>query len=338
MSTSTTPRYTGRASFALQCGVCLVIVAVAALLSLSVGSSQSVSVADVLRTIFGGGDAQAIVDARLDRTVIGLLVGAAVALSGAALQGLTRNPLADPGILGVNAGASLAVVTGLTLGIAGSQLSFVLLALVGGAVAAFTGYAIASVGAGGASPISLALTGAAITAGCTSVTAAMLMRNQGALDVFRFWQVGSVGGRDMSNLLVTLPFLLVGAVVVLSCARTLNALALGDDLARALGQRVLAVRVAIAAGAVLLACAATSIAGPIAFVGLVVPHLVRMACGPDHSRLLPLSALLGAAMVVLADVIGRVINRPGELPAGILTALVGVPVLLVLLRRKVVAL
>ena len=294
---------------------------------------------DAAKALFGGGgDAQAVVDARLDRTLVAVLVGAAVALSGAALQGLTRNPLADPGILGINAGAALAVVIGLTAGIAGSQLSFIALALVGGALAAVAVYTIASAGHGGAGPITLALTGAAVTAGSTSITAAMLMRDQGALDVYRFWQVGSVGGRDPGNLLVTVPFLLLGAVVVLLSARTLNALALGDDLARSLGQRVLVVRLVIAIGAVLLASTATSIAGPIAFVGLVVPHFVRTLCGPDHTRLLPVTAVLGATMLTLADVIGRVIAPPGEVSAGILTALVGVPALIVLLRRKVVTL
>lgn len=309
------------------------------LLSLALGSSQTTGIGDALGAVFGrGGDTAAIVDARIDRTIVAVLVGAAVALSGAALQGLTRNPLADPGILGVNAGASLSVVAGLTAGIAGSQLSFIGLAMLGGATAAVVVYAIASAGRGGAAPITLALTGAAVTAGCTSITAAMLMRDQGALDVYRFWQVGSVGGRDPGNLPITLPFLAIGALVVLLSARTLNTLALGDDLASSLGQRVLLVRLVVAIGAVMLATTATSIAGPIAFVGLVVPHLVRMVVGPDHARLLPLSAVLGAAMLTLADVIGRVIAPPGEVSAGILTALVGVPALIVLLRRKVVTL
>ncbi len=307
--------------------------------SIAIGSSQSLGVLEALRAIFGGaGDAAAVVDARLDRTLVAAVVGAAVALSGAAMQGLTRNPLADPGLLGVNAGASLAVVIGLTTGVAGGQLSFVLLALIGGALAAATVYAIASAGPGGAGPVTLALTGAAVTAGCSSITAALLMRDQGALDVYRFWQVGSVGGREISNLFLALPFLVLGAVVVLGGARTLNALSLGDDLARSLGQRVLLVRLVIAVGAVLLACTATSLAGPIAFIGLIVPHLVRGLVGPDHARLLPLCVLLGASMLILADVLGRVLARPGEVPAGILTALVGVPVLVVLLRRKVVAL
>jgi iron complex transport system permease protein len=312
---------------------------VACVLSLAIGSSSSLGMLDALHALFTGtGDAAAVVDARGTRTLVAVVVGASVAVSGAALQGLTRNPLADPGLLGVNAGASLAVVIGLTTGLAGNQLSFVLLALLGGSLAAFVVYAIASAAYGGAGPITLALTGAAVTAGCSSVTAALLMRDQGALDVFRFWQVGSVGGRERANLFVVLPFLLVGALVVFSSTRTLNALALGDDLARALGGRVALARLTVAAGAVLLACAATSIAGPIAFVGLLVPHLVRGFVGPDHARLLPLSALGGATMLTLADVAGRVVARPGELPAGILTALVGVPALIVLLRRKVVTL
>lgn len=333
---------TGRGS-RRRAGVAFAIAAatlgVACALSLAIGSSSSLGMLDALHAFFTGtGDAAAVVDARATRTLVAVVVGASVAVSGAALQGLTRNPLADPGLLGVNAGASLAVVIGLTAGFAGNQLSFVLLALLGGALAAFAVYAIASAAYGGAGPITLALTGAAVTAGCSSITAALLMRDQGALEVYRFWQVGSVGGRESANLLLTLPFLAVGALIVVASARTLNALSLGDDLARALGRRVALVRITVAAGAVLLACTATSIAGPIAFVGLVVPHVVRGFAGPDHTRLLPLCALGGAVMLTLADVIGRVVARPGELPAGILTALVGVPALIVLLRRKVVTL
>lgn len=306
--------------------------------SLCIGATW-VAPVDVLAALTGQATPHAaVVEARVGRTIVGLVVGAAVALSGAAMQSLTRNPLADPGLTGINAGAALAIVVGIVTGTAAGQLGYLVLALVGGSCAALLWYGVAALTRGGASPITLALTGAAVTAGCTSVTSGLLMGNQRALDMFRFWQVGSVGGRDLSVLPPTLPLLLVGGLLTLACSRALDALALGDDLAAALGRRVWLIRLLVAGGAVMLAAAATSIAGPIAFIGLVVPHLARGLAGRGAMRSGTVSAVLGAALLLLADVLGRVVAPPGEVSAGILTAVLGVPALAVLLRRGTVTL
>lgn len=314
--------------------VSILMLAVTVMLSLMLGA-QSLSPIEVIKAVFGGStpEVQAIVQSRESRTLIGVIVGASIALSGAAMQGITRNPLADPGLLGVDSGAALAVVIGLVTGVTSGQLSFVLLALLGGCIAAVLVYLIASAGARGPDPITMTLAGAAIAAAASGLIAGLLITHQQALDVYRFWSVGSVGGRDLGVLPATLPFLIAGALIVLLGAPALNALALGDEMATTLGHNVLRSRAIIALGAVLLAAGATSIAGPIAFVGLVIPHFARILRGPDYKAILPLCVILGPVLLLLADVVGRVIQPPGEVSAGILTAIVGVPVLIYLVRR-----
>jgi iron complex transport system permease protein len=249
------------------------------------------------------------------------------------MQGLTRNPLADPGILGVNAGATFAMVVGMTtLGLA-SMSEFLPMAFLGAAVAALGVHAIASLGRDGATPMKLAITGAAVTAGLSSWTTGLLLADRRTMESFRFWQVGTVGGRGFDVLATGLPFLVVGALLALAGARLLNTLALGDDLARGLGRRTGRDRLVVALALVLLAGTATALAGPIAFVGLVVPHVVRAFVGPDHTRVLPFSLLVGAALVVLADTLGRVVLPPSEVQVGIMAAAVGVPVFIALIRR-----
>ncbi|MCP3420715.1 FecCD family ABC transporter permease [Nocardioides pinisoli] len=275
----------------------------------------------------------AVVEARLDRTVLGLAVGAALGLAGALMQGLTRNPLADPGILGVNAGATFAMVVGMTTFGATAMGQFLPLAFLGAAVAAAAVHGIASLGRDGATPMKLAITGAALSAGLASWTTGLLLADRRTMESFRFWQVGTVAGRGADVLLAGLPFLLVGALLALAGARCLNTLALGDDLARGLGRRTTRDRLVIALAIVLLAGTATALAGPIAFVGLVVPHVVRALVGPDHRRLLPFSMLGGAVLVVVADTVGRVVLPPSEVQVGIMAAVVGVPVFIALIRR-----
>lgn len=275
----------------------------------------------------------AVVEARLDRTVLGLAVGAALGLAGALMQGLTRNPLADPGILGVNAGATFAMVVGMTTFGATAMDQFLPLAFLGAAVAAAAVHGIASLGRDGATPMKLAITGAALSAGLASWTTGLLLADRRTMESFRFWQVGTVAGRGADVLLAGLPFLLVGALLALAGARCLNTLALGDDLARGLGRRTTRDRLVIALAIVLLAGTATALAGPIAFVGLVVPHVVRALVGPDHRRLLPFSMLGGAVLVVVADTVGRVVLPPSEVQVGIMAAVVGVPVFIALIRR-----
>nr|WP_246262850.1 iron ABC transporter permease [Arthrobacter mobilis] len=276
----------------------------------------------------------AVVHSRIPRTVTGLLAGAALGLAGAAMQGVARNPLADPGILGVNAGASLAVVTGIyAFGI--TQLSgYIWLAFLGAAAAAAVVYTIASLGREGATPVKLALAGAALSAGLGSLLHAVLVTSRDTLESFRFWQVGSLSGRDWDAVGQVLPFLLAGLLVTGCTGRLLNNLALGDDAARGLGQQVALSRAVSALGIVVLCGSATALAGPIAFVGLVIPHVVRAFTGPDYRRILPLSALLAPALLLGADTLGRVIALPGEVQAGIMTAAVGAPVFIWLVRSR----
>ena len=310
-------------------------VALGAALSLIVGS-RAVPVHDVWGAITAydpTNPMQAIVAARVPRTVVALLVGGALGLAGASMQGLTRNPLADPGILGINAGAALAMVLAISVFGITALRGYVWFALVGAAIAAFLVHAIAGLGRGGATPVKLAVAGAALTAGLSSWTTALLLTDRQTLDVFRFWQVGTVGGRSMDVVWPVLPVILVGTVLALTGSRLLNVLALGDDLARGLGRRAWLDRVVVGIGIVLLCGGATALAGPLVFVGLVAPHLARIIVGSSYGRILPVSLGIGAALVVFADVIGRVILPPTEVQVGIMTAVVGVPVFFALIRR-----
>jgi len=280
----------------------------------------------------GNGD-HAVVHARIPRTVLGLLAGAALGLAGAAMQGVARNPLADPGIMGVNAGAALAVVTGIYVFGISSLTGYIWFAFIGAAAAAALVYLVASLGRDGATPVKLALAGAALSAGLYSLMNVVLVSSQDTLDRFRFWQVGGIAGRDWSVVLPGVPFLILGAGIVLATGRILNILALGDDIARGLGQRVGLVRGVTALGIVLLCGSATALAGPIGFVGLVIPHAVRFLTGPDYRWILPFSLVLAPVLLLSADILGRVVLLPGEVPAGIMTALVGAPVFVWLVRR-----
>ncbi|MDR6988160.1 iron complex transport system permease protein [Paenarthrobacter nitroguajacolicus] len=275
----------------------------------------------------------AVVIARIPRTVLGLLAGGALGLAGAAMQGVARNPLADPGILGLNAGAALAVVVGIYVFGISSLSGYIWFAFIGAAAAAVVVYAIASRGRDGATPVKLALAGAALSAGLFSLMNVILVSSQDTFDRFRFWQVGTIGGRDWSVLLPALPFLAIGALIVLAGGRILNSLALGDDIARGLGQNVALSRAVTGLGIVLLCGSATAVAGPIAFLGLVIPHAVRSLTGPDYRWILPFSLVSAPILLITADIIGRVILLPGEVPAGIMTAIIGAPVFVWLIRR-----
>ncbi|WP_434175498.1 FecCD family ABC transporter permease [Brachybacterium conglomeratum] len=319
----------------------LVALAVACVLSLLVGArTVPLDAAWQAALAFDPGSADHVVLAsRLQRTLAGLAVGVALALAGAGLQGMTRNPLADPGILGLNSGAAAAVATGVYLFSFSSVTQFMAAGFVGAALAAVLVYALAAASRTGATPITLAIAGAAVTAGLGSLVHALVILDQGALDRMRLWQVGTLGARNLGDLAAVAPALLIGALIVLGAARALNALALGDDAAAGLGVHVGRTRVVLGVGIVLLVGAAVSLAGPVGFLGLVVPHAVRLLVGSDHRRLLPLTALLGPVVLLLADVVGRVIAPPAEVQVGVMTALLGVPVFLVLIRtRKRVAL
>ncbi|MET9511037.1 iron ABC transporter permease [Streptomyces flavidovirens] len=308
------------------------------LLSLAVGA-RSIAPTEVFDVLLHGGHsdaAEVVRTMRVPRTLIGLMVGVALALAGTVLQGITRNPIADPGILGISQGASVGVVLAIAFAGIHSLSGYVWFAFAGAALASVAVYAIAASGRGGATPVKLALGGAAINALLASVTMAVLTTKAAALDEFRFWQVGSVAGRDAEVVGQIWPFLLIGTVLVLSMARGLDALALGEDVAKGLGQNVATVRIVGGIGATILTGAGVAAAGPIAFVGLAVPHIARAIVGSDHRWVLPMAALIGPVMLLVSDVVGRIVFPPSEVPAGVMTALIGVPFLVALVRRKAV--
>lgn len=278
--------------------------------------------------------AQAAVVKRMPRTVMALIIGAALGVSGAVMQGVTRNPLADPEIFGVNAGASLAVVTGMVFFGLSSTTGYIWVAMAGASVAAVFVYAVGSLGRGGASPLKLALAGAATSIALGSIVSAILLPRAQEMQSFRFWQIGGVGGGTWDKIALVLPFLGVGMLIALISARALNSLALGDEMAAGLGENVTRARLVAALGGVVLCGAATAVAGPIGFVGLVVPHVVRLLVGVDHRWLIPLSALGGAMLLTSADVIGRLVGGSQEIEVGIVTAIVGAPFFIWIVRRQ----
>lgn len=318
----------------LLAGAALIVLLSA--LSISFGV-RTVTVDDILSAL-GGRDetlSQAAIITRIPRTVLALLVGAALAMAGAAMQAVTRNPIADPGILGVSSGAALAVVIGLAFFGLTAPLGQMMLAIVGAAAAAVFVYTVGSLGRGGATPLKLALAGAATSAAFASLVSAIMLPRVDLLQAFQSWQVGGVGGAEWSRIALTAPALAVGALICLASARGMNSLALGDDMAAGLGEHVGRTRLVAALGAVILTGAATAIAGPIGFIGLVVPHACRMLIGTDHRWLLPFSALTGAALLTAADVIGRVIApSTEEIQVGIITAIIGAPFFIWIVRRQ----
>lgn len=310
-----------------------------ALLSLAVGS-RPLGFGEVWNALLHGGDdaaAQVVRDMRLPRTLVGIMVGAALGLAGVLLQGITRNPIAEPGILGLGQGASVAVLLAITFAGVHTLAGYVWFAFAGAGVAAVAVYAVAMHGRGGATPVKLALAGAAVGALLASISAAVLTTRAASLDQFRFWQIGSLVDRRMDIVAQVWPFLLVGLILALATARGLDALAMGDEVATGLGQNVAAIRICGGLGAAVLTGAGVAAAGPIAFVGLAVPHMSRALVGTAHRWVMPMAMLLGPLVLLVSDVLGRVLFRPGEIPAGVMTALIGVPFLIVLVRRKGVA-
>ena len=304
-------------------------------LSVAVGT-RAVGWPDIAAGLGGSLDSigQAAVAARIPRTLLALLAGAALGLSGAIMQGVTRNPLADPGILGVNMGASLAVVVGVAwFGIASAN-AYISTAILGAGISAVFVYTIGSFGRGGATPLKLALAGAATSIAFSSLVIAVVLPRNDIAGGIRAWQIGGVGGATFDRMIPVLPFLAAGFAIGLLSARKLNLLALGDELAAGLGERVALARAGAALGAILLCGATTAICGPIAFLGLIVPHLGRLLVGVDHRWLLPFSALVGACLLLAADILGRIVARPAELDVGIVTAFVGAPFFIWIVRRQ----
>lgn len=314
----------------------LVVLVVLTILSISFGV-RAVSFDDIAAALTGQTDtiAQAAIVKRIPRTVLALLVGAALALSGATMQAVTRNPIADPGILGVSNGASLAVVCGIAFfGLADpyGQMAF---AIAGAGLAAVFVYTVGSLGGGGATPLKLALAGAATSAAFASLISAVMLPRVDLLQTFQSWQIGGVGGAEWPRIALTAPVLAIGALICFLCSRGMNSLALGDEMAKGLGENVFRTRMISALGAVILAGAATAIAGPIGFVGLIIPHVCRMLVGTDHRWLLPFSAIAGAALLTASDIVGRVIAPSSEeIQVGIITAIIGAPFFIWIVRRQ----
>ncbi|WP_436761094.1 FecCD family ABC transporter permease [Streptosporangium sp. V21-05] len=317
----------------------VVVLVLAALTVASVAlGSRDVAWSDVWAALGGADDSleQAAVAKRIPRTLLAMVVGAALGLAGGVMQGVTRNPLADPGILGVNMGASLSVVTAVVFFGLTSPTGYIWVAMAGAAVSAGFVYTVGSLGRGGATPLKLALAGVATSAAFASLVSAVILPRNDVAGSFRLWQIGGVGGASYERIGQVLPFLAVGFAVCLLSARALNSLALGDELAAGLGERVAVIRATAALGAVVLCGASTAVAGPIGFVGLVVPHACRLLVGVDHRWLLPFSTLVGASLLTAADVVGRVVARPEDVEVGIVTALIGAPFLIHIVRgRKV---
>jgi iron complex transport system permease protein len=315
----------------------LALTAVACLASIAIGT-RSIGLGEVWRALFDSGlsseEAVIVRRLRVPRTVLGLMVGMALGVAGALMQGHTRNPLGDPGLLGVTAGASLAVVLSIAwLGIS-TPSGYVWFAFLGALAGTVAVYLIGSAGRGGATPVTLALAGAALSALLYGLVRAVLVTDQQTLDSFRFWVVGSLAGRDADVAEQVAPFIALGLLLAVANGPALDLLGLGEDVARGLGQRIWLARAVGLAAITLLAGAATAACGPIAFVGLVVPHAVRAVTGSDHRWLIPCSALAGAVLLLTADVVGRVVVRPGELQVGIVLALIGAPFFIALVRRR----
>lgn len=317
---------------AVAVGVLLVL----CVLSLAIGT-RDVPLDEVLAAVSGHGtpDIDGLVwGSRMPRTLMALLVGVSLGLAGTVMQALTRNPLGDPGLLGISGGAAFAIVLAVvTIGVT-SLYGYLVFAFLGAVAASVVVYVLGSAGRGGATPVKLALAGVAITALLTSLTSGLTLIHPEALNRYRFWAAGSLAGQDAGVVLGILPFVLAGVLLALSSATALNSLALGDDLAVALGRRVGLVRLRGAAAITLLTGAAVAVVGPIVFLGLVVPHVARTIAGPDQRWLMPFAMVLAPVLLLAADILGRVVARPGETEVGIIVAFLGAPFFIALVRRR----
>lgn len=311
------------------------VLAAVAVASIAFGS-RAIPVGDVWDVLFtdDGSDVAGIVHGlRVPRTVLGLVAGAAIGAAGALTQGHTRNPMADPGLLGVNAGAACTVVVGVyVIGIT-TPIQYMGFGLIGALIASSLMFLIASAGKG-ANPLTLILAGTGLSVLLMAITSAIVLIDTASLDAWRFWQVGSTQGRGWDVILATLPFVVPGLALAAASGFFLNILSLGDDVAQALGTRVREARIVGIVAITLLVGAATAACGPIVFLGLVAPHVARFVTGPDYRWIVPYSALIGGLLLVGSDVIGRVVARPGEVQAGIVLAAIGAPFFIALVQAK----
>ncbi|MFJ9340513.1 FecCD family ABC transporter permease [Streptomyces sp. NPDC101733] len=316
----------------LGLGVIVVLLVAAAVLSLAVGA-RALSPTEVWHGLFGAPDPdQKLTDirlivqtVRLPRTVLAIVAGIALGVGGALIQGYTRNPIADTGLLGVNTGASFAVVAAIAVFGLTDPFQYVWFAFLGAAIAGVVVFGLASMGRGAGNPLTLALAGQGVAVFLAAMTTAVALSNKAALNALRFWNVGSVAGVRFDVIWPVSLFIVVGLVLALATLPSVNLLNLGDDVARGLGVNITLVRTVGIIAITLLAGAATAACGPIAFLGLMVAHVARYLAGPDYRWLVPYAGLLGAVVLLVCDIVGRVVVRPGELDAGVLVALLGAP-------------
>ncbi|MGD6941920.1 FecCD family ABC transporter permease [Cytobacillus gottheilii] len=322
-------------NFIIVLTACLILLGVCIVASLALGS-RTVSWNELMAGLFHNdvdSYGASVVRQRISRTIFSLFCGAALGVSGALMQAVTRNPIADPSILGVNTGASLFVICGLAFFNISTAGEYMWLAIAGALVTAVFVYGIGSMGRGGATPLKLVLAGAATSAALSSLVSAIMIPRSYVMDQFRFWQVGSVGSGNWESISLFLPFLISGLVIGTLAASALNALALGDDVATGLGVRTGTLRIIAAFAGVLLCGAATALAGPIGFVGLLATHVIRLMIGPDLRFVIPMAALSGAIILTISDVAGRLIGSPGELEVGVVTAFIGAPILIIIAMK-----
>lgn len=322
-------------NFVFSTALCMILLLIIAIFSISFGAKQ-IAFSKVIDVILGK-DVDSleatIIQQRIPRTVFGILAGGALGISGALMQSITRNPIADPSILGVNTGASLFVVAGIAFLNITAAYQYIWLAIIGAGLTAFFVYAVASIGKDGATPLKLALSGAAVSIVLGSLVSTIMLPDNRVLQAFRFWQVGSIGSATWDNISLISPFLIIGFIISMFISGYLNNLALGDEAATALGTNVVITRSVGALASVLLCGATTALAGPIGFVGLIIPHLVRLIYGSEMGKILPLSFLGSGILLLLSDVIGRIIGSPGETEVGIITAVFGAPVFIFAIRK-----
>ncbi|NMF06182.1 FecCD family ABC transporter permease [Clostridium beijerinckii] len=309
-------------------GICVVI-------SLAFGS-KNIGISQAINALLNSDDtsfAALVVRERVPRTIFSIMAGSSLGISGALMQSITRNPIADPSILGVNTGASLFVVIGIAFFNINSANEYIWIALAGAGITSIFVYTIASIGSGGMTPIKLALAGSATSAVLTSLVSVIILPRSEVIDAYRFWQVGSVSGATWESIDLMLPFLIIGLIISIISAPALDILALGDEVATGLGVNIGIIRIICAIAGVILCGATTAIAGPIGFVGLMIPHSIRLIFGSNLRGLVPMSAIGGAVILTISDVLGRVIGSPGELQVGIITAFLGAPILIIIARK-----
>ena len=325
----------GNKKFVFSIILCLALLSIMVIFSISLGAKSIAfsKVADVLLGNDPDSLEAAIILQRIPRSVFGILAGGALGISGALMQSITRNPIADPSILGVNTGASLFVVVGIAFFNITVAYQYIWLAIIGAGVTAVFVYSVASMGKDGATPLKLALSGSAVSIVLGSLVSTIMLPNNRVMEAFRFWQVGSIGSATWENIMLISPFLIVGFIISMFISGYLNNLALGDEAATALGTNVVMTRTIGALSSVLLCGATTALAGPIGFVGLIIPHIIRLIFGSEMSKMLPLSFLGSAILMLISDIIGRIISLPGEIEVGIVTAVLGAPVFILAIRK-----